>query len=77
MEWGDETISKLAMDTQQFTTFGQIYDQMTKQQADAEKATAALDGQIKQIEAKMPKQGGQGGLPPISPYMDAANDLPA
>jgi hypothetical protein len=63
-EWGDQTISNMAMDPQQFTTFGQIYDQMTKQQAEAEKATATLDGQIKQIEARMPKQPQSGVVQP-------------
>lgn len=68
MKRNDTNVSSLTASPEHFTTFGQFFDQQSGQQKQAEQATSFLDGQIKQIEAKLKPMDG-GSVPPIEPYM--------
>lgn len=69
MHWNDTNVANLAASPEHFTTFGKFYDLQQKQHEAAEKSTAALDEQIKAVEAKLPQQKGVQGLPPINKFL--------
>lgn len=73
---GDLQVANIAASPDQFTTFGQVYDQMSKQQQQVEAQTAKLDGIIKMIEGKLPpapNQPAEGGTPSIDEFVDGWN----
>lgn len=69
MRWGDNNVANLAASPEHFTTFGKMYDLQQKQHEQAEQSTKSLDEMIKTVEAKLPKQQGAQGLPPIDKFL--------